>query len=205
MTRIGIIIGSTRPGRNGEAVARWVYDIATKRDDAKYELVDIKDFDLPHLDELVPPSLGQYTQPHTLRVGREDRLVRRVRLRDAGVQPLHLRRAEERDRLPLRRVEQQGGGVRQLRQRRRHPGGGAPAPGRGRVADGRRPGAGGPLALHRLRELQRLQAGRSSGGCGEHDARPAGCLERRAGNPAGRHDDGDAAVRYLAGPRRIVT
>ena len=67
MTRIGIIIGSTRPGRNGETVARWVYDIATKRGDARYELVDIKDFDLPHLDEMAPPSLGQYTQPHTLR------------------------------------------------------------------------------------------------------------------------------------------
>ncbi|SCL27559.1 NAD(P)H-dependent FMN reductase [Micromonospora rhizosphaerae] len=67
MTRIGIIIGSTRPGRNGEAVARWVHDIATKRGDAEYELVDIKDFNLPHLDEMAPPSLGQYTQPHTLR------------------------------------------------------------------------------------------------------------------------------------------
>ncbi|MBM0239416.1 NAD(P)H-dependent oxidoreductase [Micromonospora sp. ATA32] len=67
MSRIGIIIGSTRPGRNGETVARWVHDIAAKRVDAEYELVDIKDFDLPHLDEMAPPSLGQYTQPHTLR------------------------------------------------------------------------------------------------------------------------------------------
>ncbi|MEU1687006.1 NADPH-dependent FMN reductase [Micromonospora sp. NPDC005707] len=67
MTRIGIIIGSTRPGRNGETVARWVHEIAAQRDDAHYELVDIKDFNLPHLDEMAPPSLGQYTQPHTLR------------------------------------------------------------------------------------------------------------------------------------------
>jgi NAD(P)H-dependent FMN reductase len=67
MTRIGIIIGSTRPGRNGETVARWVHDIASKRGDAEYELVDIKEFNLPHLDEMAPPSLGQYTQPHTLR------------------------------------------------------------------------------------------------------------------------------------------
>ncbi|RZU75404.1 NAD(P)H-dependent FMN reductase [Micromonospora kangleipakensis] len=67
MTRIGIIIGSTRPGRNGETVARWVHDIASKRGDAEYELVDLKDFNLPHLDEMAPPSLGQYTQPHTLR------------------------------------------------------------------------------------------------------------------------------------------
>jgi NAD(P)H-dependent FMN reductase len=65
MTKVGIILGSTRPGRNGEAVARWVYDIASKRDDAQYELVDLKDYDLPHLDEAMPPSLGQYSQPHT--------------------------------------------------------------------------------------------------------------------------------------------
>jgi NAD(P)H-dependent FMN reductase len=65
MTRIAIILGSTRPGRNGEAVANWVYDIAKQRDDAEYELVDIADFHLPHLDEALPPSLGQYAQPHT--------------------------------------------------------------------------------------------------------------------------------------------
>ncbi len=65
MTRIGIILGSTRPGRNGEAVARWVYELARKRGDAQFELVDIKDYDLPLLDEPVPPSLGQYTKEHT--------------------------------------------------------------------------------------------------------------------------------------------
>ena len=65
MTRIAIILGSTRPGRNGEAVANWVYDIAKQRDDAEYELVDIADYNLPHLDEALPPSLGQYAHPHT--------------------------------------------------------------------------------------------------------------------------------------------
>lgn len=65
MLRIAIIIGSTRPGRNGEAVARWVYEIAQKRSDAEFELVDIQDFNLPLLDEPVPPSLGQYTKEHT--------------------------------------------------------------------------------------------------------------------------------------------
>jgi len=44
MLRIAIIIGSTRPGRNGEAVGKWVYEIAQKRSDAEFELVDIKDF-----------------------------------------------------------------------------------------------------------------------------------------------------------------
>jgi NAD(P)H-dependent FMN reductase len=66
MTKIAIILGSTRPGRNGEAVAKWVLDIAKQRSDAEYELVDLLDFNLPHLDEAAPASLGQYSQPHTL-------------------------------------------------------------------------------------------------------------------------------------------
>ncbi|MGW7264448.1 NADPH-dependent FMN reductase [Streptomyces sp. NPDC054842] len=65
MTKIGIILGSTRPGRNGEAVARWVLDVASKRSDAEFELVDLLDYKLPHLDEALPPSMGQYAQPHT--------------------------------------------------------------------------------------------------------------------------------------------
>ena len=65
MTRIGIIIGSTRPGRNGEQVARWVYDIAAQRTDAEFELVDLRDYPLPHLDEPLPPSMGQYQNDHT--------------------------------------------------------------------------------------------------------------------------------------------
>src|SRR5262245_28612422 len=65
MLQVAIILGSPRPGRNGEAVARWVYQIAERRRDAAFELVDLKDFNLPLLDEPLPPSLGQYQQPHT--------------------------------------------------------------------------------------------------------------------------------------------
>lgn len=65
MIRCGIILGSTRPGRNGEAAAKWVYELARRRIDAEFELVDIKDFNLPLLDEPIPPSRGQYTHPHT--------------------------------------------------------------------------------------------------------------------------------------------
>jgi NAD(P)H-dependent FMN reductase len=67
MLRVAVILGSTRPGRAGEAVAHWVYDIARKRTDAEYELVDIKDYNLPLLDEPVPPSLGKYSHEHTKR------------------------------------------------------------------------------------------------------------------------------------------
>lgn len=66
MLRIAIILGSTRPGRNGEAVARWVHQLAQQRSDAEYELVDLLDFHLPLLDEPVPPSQGKYSKPHTL-------------------------------------------------------------------------------------------------------------------------------------------
>src|SRR6266478_304686 len=65
MLKIAIILGSTRPGRNGEAVAKWVHEIAQKRTDAEFEIVDIKDFNLPLLDEPVPPIVGKYNQPHT--------------------------------------------------------------------------------------------------------------------------------------------
>ena len=65
VTKIGIILGSTRPGRNGEAVARWVLENLTQRTDADFELVDLADYKLPLLDEAYPPSLGRYTQPHT--------------------------------------------------------------------------------------------------------------------------------------------
>lgn len=65
MARIGIIIGSTRPGRVGEAVARWIHAKAQQRGTADYELVDLADFQLPHLDEALPAAMGQYTQAHT--------------------------------------------------------------------------------------------------------------------------------------------
>jgi NAD(P)H-dependent FMN reductase len=63
--KVGIILGSTRPGRNGEAVSQWTYETANKRSDADFELVDIRDFNLPLLDEPIPPSMGQYTKEHT--------------------------------------------------------------------------------------------------------------------------------------------
>jgi NAD(P)H-dependent FMN reductase len=67
MLNVGIILGSTRPNRNGEAVAKWVLERTKGRTDARYELVDIRDYELPLLDEPIPPSQGKYSQPHTKR------------------------------------------------------------------------------------------------------------------------------------------
>jgi len=65
MTRIAVILGSTRPGRRGEQVARWVMDHARHRPEAEFELVDLVDHPLPHLDEPLPPMMGQYQNAHT--------------------------------------------------------------------------------------------------------------------------------------------
>lgn len=65
MIKVAIIIGSTRPGRKGEAVGQWVYRSAQQRKDAAFELVDLRDFNLPLLDEPVPPLMHQYSKPHT--------------------------------------------------------------------------------------------------------------------------------------------
>ncbi|MCZ0983434.1 NAD(P)H-dependent oxidoreductase [Streptomyces diastatochromogenes] len=67
MLSIGIILGSTRPNRVGDQVARWVLEHASRRTDAGFELLDLRDHPLPLLDEPMPPSLGQYQNEHTRR------------------------------------------------------------------------------------------------------------------------------------------
>lgn len=47
--KVGIILGSTREGRVSPQVGKWLLEKANERQDAYYELVDIKDFDLPFL------------------------------------------------------------------------------------------------------------------------------------------------------------
>ncbi|MCZ7375903.1 NADPH-dependent FMN reductase [Micromonospora sp. WMMC250] len=65
--KIGVILGSTRPGRNGKVVADWVLAQAAGRTAAEYELVDLADYPLPHLDEPVGAKAGPslYSKDHT--------------------------------------------------------------------------------------------------------------------------------------------
>ncbi|MGW7574114.1 NADPH-dependent FMN reductase [Streptomyces sp. NPDC054765] len=65
MTKIAIMLGSTRTGRAGERVAQWVLEQAQKRGDADYDLIDLAEVDLPQIDEPFPPAMGRYTHPHT--------------------------------------------------------------------------------------------------------------------------------------------
>lgn len=65
MVKIQIIVGSTRPGRIGIQVGKWVTEELKKRKDIEVELVDIEDFNLPLLDEPMPAMMKQYTKDHT--------------------------------------------------------------------------------------------------------------------------------------------
>ena len=67
MLKIAIVLGSTRPGRKSEAVAKWAYEIAQTRADADFALLDLATFELPLLDEPMPAASGSYSHPHTRR------------------------------------------------------------------------------------------------------------------------------------------
>ncbi|PKK97464.1 MAG: NADPH-dependent oxidoreductase [Tenericutes bacterium HGW-Tenericutes-3] len=47
--KIGIILGSTREGRVSESVGNWVLDQAKNTEGIDFEIVDIKDYNLPFL------------------------------------------------------------------------------------------------------------------------------------------------------------
>jgi NAD(P)H-dependent FMN reductase len=61
---IGVLLGSTREGRKGAAVAEWVLEAVAERP-ARYALIDLADHPMPHLNEPIPPAAGRYTHDHT--------------------------------------------------------------------------------------------------------------------------------------------
>jgi NAD(P)H-dependent FMN reductase len=62
MKKILIILGSTRQGRRGELVAKWVKkNIDTlKEKSLKFNLADLRERNLPFYDSPIPPMMGQY-------------------------------------------------------------------------------------------------------------------------------------------------
>ncbi|MFZ2523086.1 MAG: NAD(P)H-dependent oxidoreductase [Minisyncoccia bacterium] len=61
--KIQIIIGSTRQGRFSEKPAQWIFEEAKKLEGVEVELLDLRDYQLPFLDDSMPPSMakGQYS------------------------------------------------------------------------------------------------------------------------------------------------
>jgi NAD(P)H-dependent FMN reductase len=60
-----VIIGSTRPGRVGPAVADWIYEQAITHGGFNVELIDLAEVNLPMFDEPKHPRLRDYTHQHT--------------------------------------------------------------------------------------------------------------------------------------------
>jgi len=77
--RIGIVIGSTRTGRFADRPAEWLMRLASKRTDAAYELVDLRDYPLPFFDEpkspLREPAKNEVAQRWARKVGELDGFV----------------------------------------------------------------------------------------------------------------------------------
>ncbi len=49
--KIGIIISTTRLGRFADVPTNWLFNIAQARDDADYEIVDLRDYPMPFFEE----------------------------------------------------------------------------------------------------------------------------------------------------------
>ena len=79
MATLGIIVGSTRPGRVGDQVARWFVERVQLRASFDVDLIDLAVLGLPFLDEGEHASTHVYRQPHTRswseRVARLDAVV----------------------------------------------------------------------------------------------------------------------------------
>lgn len=63
--KLMVVIASTRPGRAGLPVANWFVARAREQDRFELDVADLKELDLPHLDEPAHPRHGQYEHEHT--------------------------------------------------------------------------------------------------------------------------------------------
>ena len=60
--KLGIIVGTTRQGRQTPRQAKWVFNTAKQMDDVEAELVDLKDYPMPFFDEPISPRYNPNRQ-----------------------------------------------------------------------------------------------------------------------------------------------
>lgn len=65
MQKLKIIICSTREGRKGPIVAEWFIALAKEHKSFDIEVIDLKEVNLPFMDEPNHPRLKKYTKEHT--------------------------------------------------------------------------------------------------------------------------------------------
>ena len=63
--RLAILVASTRPGRQGIAVAEWFRAEAEKHGGFDIDFIDLAEVDLPFLDEPNHPRFKKYEHDHT--------------------------------------------------------------------------------------------------------------------------------------------
>jgi NAD(P)H-dependent FMN reductase len=81
MSKIAVIIGSTRQGRFGEKPARWIFDELKKRKGVEAELIDLRDYRIPFYDHPASPAWSQgpfgddTTQAWTKKIAENDGFI----------------------------------------------------------------------------------------------------------------------------------
>jgi NAD(P)H-dependent FMN reductase len=65
MSKLSVVIGSTRPGRVGLPIGQWFFERAKLHGKFEVQLLDLKELGLPLLDEAKHPRLGEYEHEHT--------------------------------------------------------------------------------------------------------------------------------------------
>ena len=65
MSTLLVIVASVRPTRVGGAVAEWVLERAAQRSGFQVEVADLRELDLPIMNEPHHPRLKQYEYEHT--------------------------------------------------------------------------------------------------------------------------------------------
>lgn len=61
--KLQIIVGSTRPGRVSDRVAKWVATEARQLPDSEVEVLDLLDYNLPFFDETMSPQFNPQRKP----------------------------------------------------------------------------------------------------------------------------------------------
>jgi len=67
VAKLGVVIASVREGRGGAAVADWFVAFARTHGHFEVSVLDLKEFDLPLLDEPAHPRLQKYERETTKR------------------------------------------------------------------------------------------------------------------------------------------
>lgn len=62
--KTAVIVAATRQGRSGRKVADWVAEVASKEASIEVVLVDLKDHQLPFIDQATLPSMMDKKYPH---------------------------------------------------------------------------------------------------------------------------------------------